>query len=145
MNKVGEDMAQPQVVNARPDIDIMAELNHLLTQYRPLMHDRHNIQFDVQAGVVTVEGYVKSRPAYNYLLNALPRVEGVQAVYSAEFYSDEGLRLDVARVLPTGMTVTMEYGSAILSGPMPEDTPIEAIVRQVAGVVGIRRVLATLN
>ncbi|GAB4522923.1 MAG: hypothetical protein OHK0046_36160 [Anaerolineae bacterium] len=129
----------------RPDIDIEEDLHDVVRAYPPLNHDRRNYKFDVKDGVVTLTGHVKGKPTYEYVLNAVPLVSGVRSFEAARFYNDDDLRLDVGQVVPPGVLVTMEYGSAILSGHLPEDASIEDVVRAVARVPGVHRVLTSLR
>lgn len=134
-----------ETATVRPDIDIENDLHELVTRYKPLMHDRRNYRFVVEDGHVTVVGYVKGKPTYEYLRDHAPNVRGVKSVNLEKFYNDDDLRLDVGQVLPMGIYVRMEYGAAILSGRLPEGMTAEDIMRQVATVPGIRRVLTSFG
>lgn len=139
-------MAEPKVLStSRPDIDIKTDVAHLLMSYPPLAHDRHQIKYTVEDGVVTLSGYVKAAPTFRYVLNRLPDIPGVKAVHTQDFYNDDALRLDIGRLVPPGVTVTMEYGAVILAGTLPEGTTVEDLVKEVALVSGVHRVLTSFT
>lgn len=138
-------MAEPASVNVnRPDIDIEADIHAHMMAYPPLSHDRHRVHVSVEAGVVSVRGYVKTPPTARYLLAAIGRVDGVKAVISSDFHDDETIRLEAGRVTPMGVFVNVEYGAVVLAGRLPEGMDIETLVRQVGTVTGVHRVVTTL-
>lgn len=130
-----------EATQSRPDVDIHADIQHLETQYPPLVNDRHKVDFTVQDGVVTVSGYVKTVPTYNYLLNNLAQIPGVKQVIADNFYSDEGIRRHAGGAVPFGVQVRVEYGAIVLTGDLPEDTTVETVVDNLRMVQGVRRVV----
>jgi len=136
-------MAETQPPRTISDLDVEAAIHHATTNYAPLMHDRHRVKFSVDEGVVTLSGYVKAAPTYRYLLNHIDDVKGVKEVVVQDFYSDEEIRRDVGQAVPPGVLVTLEYGSVILSGNLPADAQAEDIVKRVALVPGVHRVLTS--
>jgi hypothetical protein len=138
-------MDQEEITLARHDLDIRADINRLMIRYPPLSHDRDQIEIDVQDGVVTLRGYVRSRPTYEYLLNHIPAIRGVKTVDHDEFFCDEVLRLQLGRLVPYGVIVNLDYGTAILTGKRPEDISIEKLVKQIAQIRGVHRVITSLK
>lgn len=127
------------------DIDIEANIHHMMRAYPPMMHDRHRVDISVKEGVVTVKGYVKSAVTHGILLNMLERAEGVQDVDVSGLYNDEGIRLHVAKHIPPGVMVNMEYGAVILSGRLPDKTDVEALVQAVSEVPGVNRIVTSFR
>ena len=127
------------------DIQLDAAAHKILHSYPPLTHDRHRIKVSVENGELTVSGYVKSLPTYNYALNNFKSIPGLRGFNADDFHNDEIIRRDVGREVPVGVLVTVEYGAVILSGQLPEGMDVEALVRKVALVPGVHRVLTTLN
>jgi osmotically-inducible protein OsmY len=138
-------MANPNVKAARSDSQIQSAINKLMKSYPPLAHDRHRIQTTVADGTVTITGYVKAMPTYTYVRNNLSRLNGIQQIDAKEFFNDEALRLDIGRAVPSGVQVVVEYGAVILAGKLPAGTTAEDVVRKVALVPGVHRVLTTFD
>ena len=125
------------------DIDILARIQHELSSYPPYMADRHRVHFSVNDGVVVVSGYVKSPITETFVVNRVRNVPGVSDVMDDDFYNDEEIRLDVGRVVPPGVMVTIEYGAVILSGNLPEGTTVEQLVHKVGQVPGVHHVVTS--
>lgn len=134
-----------QMTMTRADEDILEDIRVLFSRYPPLQHDRHAVHVHVERGVVNIEGYIKAIPTYRYLQDNLPQIRGVRFVNADRLYVDEVVRIAVARVLPLGVQVRVEYGTAILTGKLPADMTVEELVGRVATVEGVRRVLTKLN
>lgn len=132
-----------QTITTRPDEDILDDIRRLFSQYPPLQHDRHAVHVHVERGVVTLEGYIKAMPTYRYLQDKLPQIRGVRFINADRLYNDEIVRLAVAKVLPLGVQVRVEYGTAILTGKLPDGVTVEELVKRVAAVDGVSRVLTT--
>jgi osmotically-inducible protein OsmY len=142
---MGEIMGETRTTAVRPDPDIEADIHRLMITYPPLAHDRHRVDIAVQDGAVTVSGHVKALPTYHYLLNNLSTVPGVKLVNADGFYNDEALRREVGRIVPYGIVVVMEYGAVILAGKLPEEFSIEDLVKEVALIPGVHRVITSLR
>jgi osmotically-inducible protein OsmY len=139
-------MAEIQTLPTRTADDIYAEIHHLMNLYPPLVNDRHRVTVDVtDDGEVTVKGYVKAAPTADYLLNGITTVESVTAINADELYVDEIIRRDVGKVVPTGVQVRVEYGAAILTGDAPTTVSAEALVKTVALVPGVHRVVTSFS
>lgn len=136
---------QTQTPTARPDVDIHEDLQRLLTtaSYAPLMHDRHKVQLTVQAGVVQVQGHVKVSTTRRFLLGQLERIAGVKQILAAQFYDDETIRREVARIAASNVQIMVDYGIVILAGTLPEGVTAETLAAQVAAVPGVTRVVTT--
>jgi len=125
---------------ARPDVDIHADVNNLILHYPPLASDQHQIRILVANGVVHLGGHVRSTPSRRYLIDAIPTIQGVTGVNDAALYDEDMLRLEIGKVLPTGLQVNMRYGTAILSGKLPDGTSEEELVK-LASLPGVERVV----
>ncbi|MEQ8676946.1 MAG: hypothetical protein RLP44_07770 [Aggregatilineales bacterium] len=134
-------MSEASVTQSRPDMDILADIHHVERGYPPLVNDRHQVNFEVNDGVVTVSGYTKATPTYNYTLGRVADIDGVKEVIAHNFFNDETIRLDVGRTIPVGVVLSVEYGTVILAGKLPDGTTIEEVVREVGLVEGVRRVI----
>lgn len=136
-------MASP--VTTRPDVDIEEDIQRIMRTYPPLSHDSHRIQVQVQDGSVTISGYVKALQTARYLRNRIATTPGVRAVNADALFDDESIRLQVGRVIPVGVYVNPEYGAVILSGKPPSDVSVEDLVKKVALVPGVHRVITSFN
>lgn len=138
-------MSEALAVHTRPDIDIEKDAQNLMRHYPPLTNDRRRVSVTSQDGVVTVSGHVKSTPTYLYLLDHVAAIHGVKEVVNGGFYIDEEIRLNLGSVVPPGVNVNVEYGAVILAGRLPEDVNIEDLVREVALIPGVNRVLTVFS
>lgn len=135
-------MAEPQTLStARPDMDIHADVNNIIVHYPPLAADQHQIHIVVTNGMVTAAGHVKSQPNRRYLLDAIPRVNGVVGVNSAALYDEDTLRREAGQVLPAGVQVNMRYGTAILTGDLPEGATAEDMFALLTNIPGIEKIV----
>ena len=134
-----------QNIMTRADEDILEDIRALFSHYPPLQHDRHAVHVHVERGVVNIEGYIKAIPTYRYLQDKLPRIRGVRFINADKLYNDDIVRLAIAKVLPLGVQVRVEYGTAILTGKLPSDMPVENVVERVAAINGVSRVLTTFE
>lgn len=132
-------------MTTRPDIDIEADIHHVLSDYPPVVNDRHYIQVTVEEGHAIISGYTKTAVTYGYVIDRIPEVNGVISVDASEFYSDENLRLTVARDLPYGVFARLEYGTVILYGTLPDDADLEQLVQHIGSVTGVRRIVTSFG
>ncbi|MDZ4669791.1 MAG: BON domain-containing protein [Phototrophicales bacterium] len=126
---------------SRPDEDILEDIHALMSTYPPLQHDRRALAIRVERGVVTVAGYIKASPTYRYLKSTLPHIKGIRYINADDLYEDDVIRLDVGKVVPLGIQVRVEYGAIVLTGHLPESLSAKDVVKQVALVKGVQRVL----
>lgn len=124
-----------------PDVDIVADINELITNYPPLVNDRHRLIAHVQNGAVTLTGHVKSPVNRRYLLNNLPAVAGVTTVNADALYDDESLRIQAGQAVPPGMFVAVEYGAVVVTGRVPDGTNIADVVKKIQQIPGVERVV----
>ncbi|MEP7292803.1 MAG: BON domain-containing protein, partial [Chloroflexota bacterium] len=130
----------------RTDLDILSDIEHLLTQYPPLMKDRHAIKLQVKNGDVTVTGHVQTPNTRRYFLDMIPEVEGVRSVEAEGFYVDENIRLDIGRVLPAGVLVAkIQHGVVILAGSLPAGSSAESVVKSVGQIAGVVEVIPSFR
>jgi osmotically-inducible protein OsmY len=127
----------------RSDMDIQASLHSLMTSadYPPLTHDRHHIAFEVQDGAVKASGYVKTPQTIAYLQNRLAMMPSVKEVDLTNLYDDESIRRESGKEIPYGVQVRVEYGTVILAGSLLEDVSVEDLVKRVALIPGVHRVI----
>lgn len=124
----------------RTDLDIEDDIERIIAHYPPLTNDRHYIDIRVQNGVVTVSGHTRTAITHRYLVNALAQVPDVINVAADRFYNDDGLRLEIARLIPVGVIANIMYGTVILTGVLPEGTNAAAVIAAVEKVPGVRAV-----
>lgn len=138
-------MAHPEMVSARPDVDIEEDIRDLIAHYPPLSHDRHRVKVSARGGKLTVAGYVKSRATRHYLLEHLPDIDGVSSVNDKEFFDDETIRIEAGRIVPPGVQVNVEYGAVILSGRLPTDVKEADVVKKIKIIPGAHRVVTAFK
>lgn len=122
----------------RPDMDIYADVEDVITYYPPLVNDRHHVKVQVEAGVVTVSGHVKTTISINYLRDNLTHIEGVKSVDMSQLFSDERLRIDIGQFIPMGVWANIEYGHVILSGHLPDGVSVSSVSAQISSLPGVR-------
>ncbi len=129
----------------RPDEDIAEDIAALIRRFPPLMQSRHWFAFSVKDGVVTVRGHIKSAVGMRVLLDNLPDIPGVESVDASELYNDDDLRRAVGRVIPPGVRATVDFGHVLLTGTLPPRHKVDALLRKVEKVPGVRRVSSNLT
>lgn len=125
----------------RPAVDIQENIYDLIAHYPPLQADRHHLRIDVQDGVVTLSGHVRTPNTYRYLLDHAAQVRGVSSVNHDGLFVEEVIRLEAGRRIPLGVIANVTYGTVILTGKLPSDTTAESIVEAVAQIPGVERVV----
>ena len=139
-------MAETTVAKVHSDLDISAGIQRVMQDsYPPLMHDRHRLEVEVNEGKVKVSGHVKVPHTASYLEQHVLAVPGVKSVNLKAVYNDEDIRRDVGRVVPPGIQIIVEYGAVVLAGELPTGTKAETLVKAVAKVKGVHRVLTDLR
>jgi osmotically-inducible protein OsmY len=138
-------MAQAKTSTTIPDADLQRALDHAVITYPPLVNDRGHFAVTVKNGAVTVSGHVKTVNSQDVLLDRLAGVDGVKSVKNTKLYADETVRLAVGQVIPFGVFTTVEYGTVILSGRLPEGDIAEAVTKKVARVKGVNRVVTAFR
>ena len=134
-------MSDPQVTTARPDEDILVDVENLTVHYPPLVNDRRQFHVSVAGGAATVTGYVKTPVTRRYLIDGVTVTPGVTQVDTQHLYDDETLRIEAGKVVPAGVLVNVEYGTVILSGHIPDDKTEADVVDALRSIPGIRRVV----
>lgn len=130
---------------ARSDAAIEDDIHDIIVNYPPLSHGRHHIDVVVEDGHVTITGHVKTDPTELFLKKTVQQVPGVKSLNADELYSDSGVRLDVAKKIPYGVYVQVEYGSIVLTGKLPEGMKEDDLVKKVRDVPGVHRVITKLS
>ncbi len=139
-------MTETQPALERTDLDILSDIEHLITQYPPLMKDRHAIKLQVKNGAVTVTGHVQTPNTRRYFLDIIPEVEGVHSVAADGFYDDESIRLEIGKVLPAGTLVAkIQHGTVILAGSLPAGKSAESVAKSVGKIPGVVQVIPSFR
>lgn len=138
-------MSEPQATTARPDEDILVDVDTLIVHYPPLVNDRHQFHVSVVGGTVTLSGYVKTPMTRRYLIDGVTVTPGVTQVSADGLYDDETLRIEVGGVVPAGVIVNVEYGAVILSGRIPAGKTEADVVDSLRSIPGIRRVITSFK
>ena len=136
-------MSEITETSQRPDIDIVSDIEHLISVYPPLANDRHAFKVLSHAGVVTVFGHVQTPIIRRYFLDHATEIPGVVAVDAEQFYDDQSIRLDIARVLPAGVQVArVRFGVVILTGDLPHTMTLDQLVEMIRKVPGVVQVVS---
>lgn len=132
----------PGGVTTRPDVDLLEDVQNVFIHYPPMVNDRHHVTVEVSGGTVILRGVLKTPITRRYLVNQLEQLAAVQGVNTDALYDDEALRHAVGQVLPVGVVANLDYGTVILSGTLPDDDALEALVEQISTIPGIKRIVA---
>ena len=125
----------------RQDMDILDAVHTLITKYPPLTADRHRLHVGVDAGVVHIEGHVKTPITRQYLVERVAGLPGVRGVSIEGLYDDETIRLELGARLPDGVLVNPSYGVVVLSGVLPDGWNEMDAARHAATVPGVVKVV----
>ncbi len=137
-------MANQIIDISRSDIDIDHDVHQLLHSYPPVRADRHSIHVTVSEGFVTLSGHVRSFPNHQYVVNNVGLITGVTGIDHSQFFYDEKIRLETGQYVPTGVQVTVEYGTVILTGSVPQGVNVEALAGRLGSLPGVKRVVTSL-
>jgi osmotically-inducible protein OsmY len=129
----------------RTDLDIEADIEHVLAHYPPLTHDRPYLEVTVQNGVVTVNGSTRTGITRRYLVDALRRIPDVARVEANGLFSDDTIRLEVGRLIPPGVIANVMHGTVILTGSLPGEVNAMELIAAVDNVPGVRAVRTQFN
>ncbi|MEO8612774.1 MAG: BON domain-containing protein [Chloroflexota bacterium] len=139
-------MSDTQPAVERTDLDILSDVEHLITTYPPLMKDRHAIKLQVKNGDVTVTGHVQTPNTRRYFLDMIPEVEGVRSVEADSFYVDENIRLEIGKVIPAGVLVAkIQHGVVILAGELPDGVSAASVVERVGQIPGVMQAIPSFR
>lgn len=127
--------------STRQDPDILEAIQTIIARYPPLTADRHRIDVTVQAGVVILNGHVKTPITRLYLVERIAELEGVRGISADSLFDDETIRLEVGRRLPDGVIANVSYGVVVLSGHLPEGTASEQVAQVAGAVPGVNKVV----
>lgn len=128
-------------INQRNDQFIHDDIRRAIINYPPTANDRLNFNYSVIDGIVYLSGYVRTEPTATYLINQIQMTDGVIGLETDGFYTDEGLRFEVGRVIPFGVQVRVEYGNVILAGRALDKVDMSAVLQAVSQVKGVQRVI----
>lgn len=134
-----------QAPASRPDVDVYADIQDVITHYPPLAHDRAWLHVEVKSSHVVVSGNIKAQPTYEYVLDHFPKVAGVESIDHSQLYYDDDIRFQVARLTTPGVFVNVESGLLKLMGSLPKEITVEELVKRVYTVPGIRKVVTVLK
>ncbi|MCU0499300.1 MAG: hypothetical protein MUF87_18255 [Anaerolineae bacterium] len=132
-------------ITQRPDVDIHHDIHNLIVHYPPAAHDHRALHIEVKAGAVKLSGVFKARVTQTYILDKLPNIAGIQSLDITQLYNDDDLRLEVAKVVPFGVYVNLEYGQVKLTGKHPTDLSLETLVSRISAIPGVTRIIAALG
>ncbi len=138
-------MSEPQAMTARPDEDILDDIENLIVHYPPLVNDRHHLQVSVTGGVATLTGYAKTPITRRYLIDGVTLTPGIKSIEASRLYDDESIRMEIARTIPTGVSINVEYGTVVLSGKLPEGKTEEDTVNALRAIPGVQRVVTAFR
>lgn len=124
----------------RPDVDIAADIDNLLTVYPPMVKDRDYVHYTVDEGAVTLAGHVRTGITRRYITETVQGLPGVKSLDDSQLYDDGALRLEAGQVIPVGVMVSVEYGVVILSGHLPAGANERELVSRIEALPGIRAV-----
>ena len=125
----------------RPDIDIEEDIRNLIAHYPPLVSDRHQLRIEARHGEVLLSGHVRSLITRRYLLDQVRAIAGVVGVNADQLYCEETIRIESGRPIPQGVIANAIYGTVVLTGTLPTGTNAEDVVRNVALIPGVQRVV----
>jgi osmotically-inducible protein OsmY len=138
-------MTDAQIIEARPDVDIIEDVKEIIAHYPPLFADRHHLRINARDGVLILGGHVSSPISRRYLMDRAGEVRGVIRVNCDALYDEENIRLDVGGALPDGVIANVRYGTAILTGKLPDGMNEESLAERVGDVRGVERVVAAFK
>jgi len=125
----------------RPDMDIEEDIRNIIAHYPPLQADRHQLRIESLNGDVRLTGHIKSLINHRYLVDRVREIPGVRSVNADQLYCEETIRIDSGRAIPQGVIANAVYGTVILTGTLPEGTSVETVVKDVALIPGVLRVV----
>jgi osmotically-inducible protein OsmY len=135
------------------DLNLQAEVEEAIWRYEPLRVLHAPLSAEVRDGEVTLLGVVPSRIIQYELIELLERIPGVRAVHDRSMTDPD---IDQAVTLALGQSPeTQAFGAAVnvlsrngfvqLTGTVPDAGAIEAALRVVQGVPGVRKVANLLR
>lgn len=134
-------MADAPMASARPDVDIAEDISNIMVHYPPLAADRPHVQVNVENGRAVLSGYLRTPISRRYLIDHVVEVPDVTSVEADELYDDDSLKLEIGTLLPEGVMVIQRYGTSILTGEMPDDATLNALIEQIGSVRGVKRIV----
>ena len=134
-------MADTPVTHSRSDLDILEDIENAIIHYPPLVNDRHRVQIAVHNGVVTLSGHLRTSITCQHLMDAVRQVAGVTQIQSDQLYDDDTLRREAGALIPSGVFVNVEYGTARLTGRLPAGTDAAALEARIGAMPGVRQVV----
>lgn len=125
----------------RPDVDIEEDIRNVIAHYPPLTADRHQLHIAAHNGEVILSGHVRSLITYGYLVERVRAIPGVHGINADQLYCEERIRIESGRPLPMGVIANAIYGTVVLTGTLPTGTSAEDVVKDVALIPGVIRVV----
>ncbi len=125
----------------RPDVDIEEDIYNLIAHYPPLVSDRHQLRIEARSGEVILSGHVRSLITRRYLLDRVRAIAGVTSVNADQLYCEETIRIESGRPIPQGVIANAIYGTVVLTGTLPTGTSADDVVKNVALIPGVERVV----
>lgn len=132
------------IVYTRTDEDILEDVHRLVRSYQPLKMAQTHFRCHVRSGVVKVTGHINSELNRQLFLHNLPDIEGVMAVDDSELFDDDNLRLTIAKLIPNGVRLRVNYGIVALNGHLPAGTHVDELKGMLAELPGVKAVVTNL-
>ncbi|HVO44257.1 MAG TPA: hypothetical protein VMT34_16635, partial [Aggregatilineales bacterium] len=106
---------------SRPDMDIEEDITVSLRNFAPLRTARGFLSYQSTNGHVKISGNVGSPQSKIVLLDFVQKIPGVIDSDMNDLHDDEEIRLNVGQLVPPGVLVSVQFGTVILSGSLPND------------------------
>lgn len=136
-------MSDPNIIQStRPTVDILADAEKIVKQYPPMVQDRPHVHIEVEGDRIRISGHTRTIITHRYITYRLSTITGVAQVEADELYSDDRIRLAVGEQLPAGVFVQMLYGTAIITGTLPEGVDSASLIASLKAIPGVRDVTA---
>ena len=68
-------------------------------------------------------------------------IAGVNGINADQLFCEETIRIDAGRPIPQGVIANAIYGTVVLTGTLPTGTSAEDVVKDVALIPGVQRVV----
>lgn len=138
-------MAETAAPVQRADVDILEEIEDMICDYPPLVQDRHYYDVVVENGSATISGHTRTTITRRYLVDAVAHVDGITDVNADGFHSDADLRLQISRLIPSGVIANVRFGVVVLTGHLPVGATEKALVAAIGDIDGVRAVRAQFS
>jgi hypothetical protein len=136
---------QPNLPTPRPDIDIEEDLHTIIRNYAPLQMSRPYFSFKSHDGIIHINGTVRTPQTRRVLVENAARISGVRGIDDSDLYDDDQVRVEVGSLLPPGAYASVHGGVVALTGSLPANQNVSALVEAISHLPGVRRVGAAME